>query len=345
MILVTGGSGLTGSHLLLELSRKAEPLRVLKRNSSDISWVRRIFDYYEPEKGGELFFRMEWVDGDITDPDSLTAAFRDVTTVYHTAGYVSFDPGEHKRLRKINVEGTRHMVELSLKYGVEHFCHVSSVAALGKHHQGDELWVSETDYRKMRKERSCYGFSKLLGELEVWRAMEEGLRAVIVNPVIILGPGNWNRGSARLFKTMQNGSPFYPPGSNGFVDVRDVVRIMLLLTERRISGERFVINAENLSYRQVLSWMAQGFGRKTPSIRAGKGLMILAAMTDKMMSRLAGKPHLLTRETARTSSSHIFYNNEKIKSTLSYEFIPVKEAIDQAVTFFLSLTDDTDQRR
>jgi len=342
MILVTGGSGLTGSHLLLELSRKKEPFRALKRNSSDISWVRRIFDYYEPEKGRELFFRIEWVDGDITDPDSLTAAFRNVTTVYHTAGYVSFDPGEHKKIRKINVEGTRHMVELSLKYGVEHFCHVSSVAAIGKHHQGDELWVAETDYRKMRKERSCYAFSKLLGELEVWRAMEEGLRAVIVNPVIILGPGNWERGSARLFKTMQNGLPFYPPGSNGFVDVRDVVRIMLLLTERSISGERFVINAENLSYRQVLSWIAHGFGRKAPSIRTSKGLMTLAAMTDWMISRLSGKPHLLTRETARTSASHIFYNNEKIRSTLGYEFIPVKEAVNNAVRFSLSLADYAD---
>ncbi len=345
MILVTGGSGLTGSHLLLELSRKKEPLRALKRNSSDTFWIRRIFDYYEPEKGRKLFSRIEWVDGDITDPDSLTGAFRDVTTVYHTAGYVSFDPGEHKRLLKINVEGTRHMAELSLEHGVKHFCHVSSVAALGKHHQEDKLWVAETDYRKMKKEKSSYGFSKLLGELEVWQAMEEGLRAVIVNPVIILGPGNPDRGSVRLFKTMQKGLPFYPSGSNGFVDVRDVVRIMVLLTERDISGERFVIGAENLSYRQVLSWIAQGFGRKAPSLRTGKGLMTLAAMTDRVISRLAGKPHLLTLETARTSSTQIFYNHEKIRSTLGYEFIPVKEAIDNAVGFFLSLTDYAGLRR
>ncbi len=334
MILVTGGSGMTGTHLLLQLSREGKKVRALKRKTSYTRWVRRIFDYYEPEKGGDLYSRIEWVNGDITNRDTLEPAFAGIDTVYHTAGYVSFDPAENRKLLQVNVEGTRNMVELSLETGVEKFCHVSSVAALGRHLQGEESWVSENDYRKVKKERYGYGFSKLLGEMEVWRGMEEGLQAVILNPAIILGPGNWSRGSASLFKTIRKGNPFYSPGSSGYVDVRDVAEIMVRLTEQNIFGERFILCAENLSFRQLFSMIAGEFGIKSPSRKAGKGLMTLAAMADRMISRLTGHPHQLTRDTVRAGNSRIFYSAEKIRKILNYPFIPVKEAVRNAVRFY-----------
>jgi len=337
MILVTGGSGLVGSHLLLQLRTEGRKVRVLKRRTTDTGWIRRIFDFYEPRKGEAFFSGIEWVNGDITDSDSLEEAFSEVDTVYHTAGYVSFDPGENRKLMNINVRGTRNMIDLALDNGIKKFCHVSSVASLGKHLEKNKLRVSENNYRKMKKEKSGYGFSKLLAELEVWRGMQEGLQAAIVNPVIILGPGNWNRGSASLFKSIRKGLSFYPSGSNGYVDARDVARVMTILMEKNISGERFILCAENLSFRRLFTMIAGEFEVKPPPYRAGGTLMLTAAMADCLFSRITGRPHQITRETARSGNEQVFYSSNKVRNTLGYEFIPVEEAIRNAVRFYRML--------
>ncbi len=118
-------------------------------------------------------------------------------------------------------------------------------------------WTEETS-------NSNYGKSKYLGELEVWRGIGEGLQAVIVNPSTIIGGDNWDNGSTALFKSAYNEFKYYTEGINGFVDVRDVAKVMILLMNSKISSQRFILNSENLSYKEIFFTMAKCFGKKPP---------------------------------------------------------------------------------
>lgn len=250
-ILITGATGLVGSHLVKRLGNLQKPVRALHRGqvSDDL-------------KSGKI----EWVKGDILDVIALEQAMENIDQVYHCAASVSFNPATKAMMFKTNIEGTANVVNAAINAGVKKIVFVSSVAALGRIREGQTInetmnWTKETS-------NSNYGKSKYLAELEVWRGIGEGLKAVMVNPVIILGAADWSKGSAGIFKSAYNEFPWYTQGTGGFVDVLDVVEIMIQLMESDISGERFIISAENTSYQRVFSMIAKEFGKKPPNKKA-----------------------------------------------------------------------------
>ncbi len=331
MILVTGGTGFIGAHLLYRLVASGKRVRAIKRPASGIALTEKIFGCYSPQ-AGELLQRIEWVEGDILDIHSLLDVFRGVDQLYHTAAVVSFHGSDKAALFRTNRDGTANLVNAALEKGVGKLLHVSSIGTLGRA-EGSEP-VDESRQWSAKKS-SAYSVSKHEAEREVWRGMAEGLNAVIVNPSIVLGPGNWNAGSPQVFQTMWNGLKFYTGGTNGFVDVNDVAKAMILLMEGDFSGERFILNSENVSYKQFFEWMAAAMHLPAPRYKAGPFLSAVGWRMLRAVSLFTGRRSSITRETAQTANQVYRYTGQKFTDATGMTFIPVKQSVEQTVKLFL----------
>ncbi len=324
MILITGATGLVGSHLLLELLRNGKQVRALKRAGSSVSSVDKIFAHYNfPPPDKSL-----WVEGDVTDYFSLLDAMEGVEQVYHCAAMVSFAGSAEAQLMKVNAEGTANVVNAAMEKGVKKLCHVSSTAALGRA-DNDKIITEETVW-KISDKNSAYAVSKYAAEREVWRGTEEGLDAVIVNPCIIIGPGDLTKSSGRMIQSVRNGLKFYTGGANAFVDARDVAKLMIALMESEIKNERFILAAENLDYKNVFEMIAAALSKPAPTIRASSLLSALAWRAAFFAGLFSRSKPFITRETAMTGQQRNVYSNKKLKEKLNWNFIPVKEAIENA---------------
>jgi dihydroflavonol-4-reductase len=337
MILVTGGTGLVGAHLLWHLLQKGANVRAIHRKGSDLEQVREVFSYYADdaasgEDHGSLFNRIEWCPADLMDFYSLNQAMEGISHVYHCAAVVSFNPAERKKIIEDNIKSTAAIVNICLELGVKKLCHVSSVSALGRSYNG--VAVTENDNWKPSVNRSGYSISKFHSEMEVWRGVFEGLDAVIVNPSVILGPGNWKRGSARFFTAISKGMKYYTEGMTGFVDVRDVCRCMIHLMDSDISGERFILNSENIYYRDLLNMIADGLGKPQPATPVSRKLAETLWRLDWLRSKVTFSKPYLTKETARSGRSISRFSNQKITETLGHRFIPVKETVQWTASAF-----------
>lgn len=328
MIFVTGGTGLLGAHLLVSLSKKKEKIKALYRDKKRIERVKSLFRFYEPDRSDELFEQIEWVYGDIVDLTSLENAMQDCTHVYHCAAMVSFHKNDFNQLFKINREGTANIVNLSLHLGIKKMCYVSSTAAIG----GVEgKTTTEKSKWKRTPTTTGYSISKYSAEKEVWRGIEEGLNAVIVNPCVILGPGNWDESSLTIFRNLKGGSRFYPPGSNATVDARDVSEIMIQLMDSPVHSERFLCIGSNQPFKELITEITQQMGVKTPTLRASYFLVTMLRILSQIGMRLIGKRSAITKETVHHLFSHRNYSAEKIKTTLNYEFYSLRETVAHAL--------------
>ena len=333
MILVTGGTGLVGTHLLYDLTRSGKRVRALKRNNSTIANVKKVFSYYT-DNADELLKNIEWVDADLLDIYSLADAMEGVSEVYHCAAMVSFDPKDEDKMMMINIEGTANMVNAALEKGVKKFCYVSSIATLGR--PENSALITEETFWKSSPENSNYSISKYGGEREVWRAAEEGLNVMIVNPALIIGGGNWQQSSSNIFSKAAKGINFYTDGATGVIDVRDVSALMIRLMESAISNQRFLLVAENVSFKNYFDRIHEAFGKSKPSIKAGKFLSGFAWRAEKARSILFGTPPLITRETARSAHRVSRFSNEKIvKLFPDHTFIPMEQSVKDTCRLFL----------
>lgn len=327
MIFVTGGTGLVGSQLLYDLASGGKRVRALRRRNSDMLNVKRLFENTSFEEN------IEWVEGDVTDVFSLDDAMQGVDTVYHSAAFISFHSSDISKIMKINVDGSANMINMALKNNIKRYCHVSSVAALGRNN--NEKMFDENSWWNTSKENSNYSVSKYGGEREAWRGMEEGLHAFIINPSIIIGPGNWSSGSSQMFSQIWEGMPFYTSGVTGFVDVRDVSRAATMLMDKNVSNERYVINSENISYRSVFDMIAENIGRKKSSIQVSKFVTEAGWRLEKIKSFIVGKSPMITKETSRSGHKQWYYSNEKIKKEIDIDFIPIAQSVKDTCEWFM----------
>lgn len=316
MIFVTGGTGLIGRFILEKLVGEGKPVRALKRKNS--------INFISPK----LSRQIEWIDGDISDVCCLMKAMESVHTVIHSAGLVSYAPSDRAILYKVNVEGTSNVVNAALQAGsVSSFIHISSVAALTKNKYASV--VSEDENISDAGFTSEYGKSKYFAELEVYRGMEEGLNAISLNPTIVLGPGDWNKGSSHLFKYVYEKKPFYTDGRMNFIDVRDVAEIVFRMMEyaKTTNGEKFILSTGEISYYDFFSKVAKHFKVKGPSIKATPFLSEIAWRTEALKSIFSGKKPLITRETVRLTQAGYSYDNSKIRNLLNFTFRSLEETI------------------
>lgn len=323
MILVTGGTGLVGAHLLLHLIENGEKVRSTYRNLESIQKTKALFELY---KKPNLFGTIEWIQADILDIPSLEIAFTDIQFVYHCAAFISFDPKEEDIVRKTNIEGTANVVNFCLVKNIKKLCFVSSIAALGDLLEHQTTITEDTEWNP-EKPHSDYAISKYGAEMEIWRGQQEGLNVVIVNPGIILGPGFWDQGSGAIFKTVKKGLPFYTKGSTGFVAVSDLVVIMSALMKSKIQGERFTIIAQNSVFRDLTNTIADCLHVKRANWHANPTLINVFWRIDWLLSNVLWQKRKLSKATAKATYSVKLYSNTKIVNALKYNFIDIHDYI------------------
>ena len=333
MILVTGGTGLVGAHLLFNLLNENQSVRAIYRNEKKFETVKRIFSYYT-KTPDVLFNNIEWVKADLNNIPDLTEAFNGITHVYHCAAFVSFEPNKFELLRKTNIEGTANIVNLCLSNQVKKLCYVSSIAAIGTPTTNEKLITEDTDWNK-EFDNSVYAITKYGAELEVWRGTQEGLDAIIVNPGIIIGPGIWNYGSGSLISMVKKGMSYYTTGTTGYVDVKDVVNCMIKLMQSSIINERYIVVSENLTFKDFIYKTAHYLNVTPPKKKATKLLLALGWRMDWLRHKLTGKRRLLSKQTAHSALSQSQYDTNKIIRDLDYNFISIDKSIKQTTLLFL----------
>ncbi len=319
---ITGATGMVGSYLLKTLLSKGYTnITCLKRPSSSL------------ELTGNPGSQVQWQDGDLLDTESLWEFADGLDVVFHCGAMVSFNPKRKKDLHRINVTGTADLVDACLAQGVGFFVHCSSVSALGK--AGKDGITDEEAEWDPKAHNSPYAKTKYYSEMEVFRAMAEGLEGAIINPSIILGGGFWKKGSARLHLTVSRGLPFYPMGSGGFVDARDVAEMMIDLCNPAYSGRRFICNAENRSYRDILSRIATGLDVKAPGKPLKKWMISTAPLLFKAGRFLGLNTPKVTADMLKASHRNARYNNERSIEELGFKYRPIDQTLDSLSEAYL----------
>lgn len=328
MILVTGGTGLAGTHLLYELTASDKKVRAIKRDSSDLDLVQRIFNYYGDD--GSRFNSIDWVSADITRADTLAEAMQGCDLVYHCAALVSFDPRDTDKLYKLNVEGTANVVNACLAAGVKRLCHVSSTAATGATDDGSLI---TEDHPWTNKNNSYYSVSKYRAEEEIYRGIEEGLDAVIVNPCVIFGPGDWSRSSLVMFKQMKRGVSMYATGGNAVVDARDLAAALTALMEKGATGERYLVIGENITFKDLMTHVANAMGKKPPKRPVKAWMLGLVWRLLKLVTWFSGGTPAVSKESAASSMQTNKFSSEKVKRTIDISFRSANQAVQNVVRF------------
>lgn len=332
MDLLTGSTGLVGSHLLASLLSEGRTVRALYRDESKKDFTLALIRYLHPDLEDKLS-SVEWVQGDILDPDGIHAAMESIEAVHHTAAFVSFNPGDHKKLFKINVEGTANVLDSALQQNVKLFTFISSTATLPEPANGSNEFTADEGWtRKIGP--SSYARSKFLAERDVWRASEEGLPVIIVNPAIILGPGNWHQSSSSIFRTVFNGLRFYPIGSNGFVDPRDVADAVIRMMREERHNERFLLSSGNRSFQDAFSHIAKAFDLRPPTRKVSPLLSEFAWRMEKAKCLLTGKAPRITKHSARAASTQKIFDGTLIEQQTDFSYRSFEQGISESAEWY-----------
>lgn len=322
MVAITGANGLVGSHIARLLLSQGETVRLLVRNPNDCN--------LDPFRSNT-----EIVAADVLDVLGLQKALEGVDSVIHTAAIVSFWRKKHPEMLTTNVEGTNNVVNISLQMGIQRLVHISSIAALGRSETTNGM-LDENNIWVNSSQNSMYARSKYKAELAVLRGVEEGLNAVIVNPGVIFGFSDWNRSSSNVFRKMAHGRRLYPPGGNGFVSANDVAKAAVILAGRKdLTGERFILVSENLSYKRVFELIAKAFNNTPPSIELPPKLVLLAGFLSEVISFITQKEPIVSLESAKTIGNTYQYNNNKITKATGFIFEPIESVINNLVPQFI----------
>lgn len=330
MVLVTGATGLVGSHLVLHLLENNEAVRAMYRNLESIQKTKSLFKLYGKD---HLFEQINWVLADINEVPTLAAAFENIAFVYHCAGLISFDPADEKYLRKINIEGTANVVNFCLDFKIKKLCHVSSIAALGDLKPNEAILTEETEWNP-EMEHSDYAISKYGAEMEIWRGQQEGLAIVVVNPGVIFGSGFWETGSGAVFLKVAKGMRFYTKGATGFIAVNDVVKMMFQLMKSAIQGERFIAVAETIGFEKLLIQMAQALKVDPPTRYAKPWMTTLVWKIDWVLFVVFNKKRSLSKHLAQSFHKINPCSNQKAKTVLDFTFENVSDAILTTAAFY-----------
>lgn len=329
MILVTGGTGLVGSHLIYQLTLENNVIRATHRADSDIERVKLLFKFYSKDFN-ELFKKIEWIEADLNNLSQLQDAFKDISFVYHCAAYISFDPSRYETLRRVNIRGTANIVNLCINNKIKKLCHVSSVATLGYNIKE----IDENNYWDGNKHKSAYAISKYGAEMEVWRGVQEGVKSVIINPGVIIGPGFSKSAFGTIIKMVTNKKRFHTCGKTGYVDVRDIANIMIRLMNSKIENERYILVNKNLSYKKVIDMVSSNLGMKNKSTFVSKSKLKIALVFDLVSSKFFNKERKLSKALCKTLTRNFNYSSKKIKKILNFEFTSILETFEKSCQFY-----------
>lgn len=339
--LVTGATGLVGMHRLAWRLERNWPTVGLHRKDSDLA---RTADFLRGRLGSrfdESWANLVWREADLMSPMDLEEAMEGCDRVFHAAGRVSFKPGDEAMLKAVNERGTAHVVNAALAAGVQRLFHVSSVAALGRSvgdEEGQQRVTERADWADGAG-ASPYGLSKHAGEMEVWRGMAEGLDVIVVNPTIILGQSGYEESSGMVYQRAAQGRKYHPIGGNGFVGADDLLSVCAALDKEAdagrqgVLGERFVVSGEDVSYRDLMGWIAEGLGVQAPTKPLAGWMLEVGWRLASVLALVTRKPPLLTKDLARNTRKQHGYDTSKLKAVLpEFAFTPIQEVIKTATS-------------
>ena len=323
MVLVTGATGILGRVLVLELLKQGKSVRATKRKMSNLQEVKKSWDFYTSQ-ADEYFKKIEWVEVDFENFDSLRIALEGIEEVYHCSAKVSFYPKDEAEMFKTNIEGTKNLLYIAEEESVKKFLFVSSIAVFDKINEKGE--IDEESEFDGKKQNSVYALSKYLSEMEVWRAYAEGMNTIIINPGVIIGSGNWGKSSGDLFPSFEK-SPFSISGGTAYVDVRDVAKIAVILMEKEKFGERYIIISENKKYKEVADKIRQFLG-KNESVILPKFWLNLGYGLNLALGWLFPYLRIISKENIKMLTEFTPISNKKIIKELNFQFISVKDSLD-----------------
>jgi dihydroflavonol-4-reductase len=331
-VFITGATGFIGSHIARRYLADGYAVKALFRPASGYGMLTDVAD------------KITWHEGDVLDIPSLEVAIQsgrpDVSVdVIHAAAIVSFVPKDQRRMEAINVEGTANVVNVCLRAGVRKLGYVSSVAALGRPatkggKTNEPIPINEEQKWEESPNNSQYAKTKYWAELEVWRGVAEGLNAVMVNPSIVLGVGDWSRSSLQLIKFVQDERPFYPAGLVNYVDVLDVTDALVGLMQSEVKGQRFILNCGTIPYRSLLEQIAKVLEKRPPTIAIPPVLTRLLWPVEAVRAWVMGTNPLITKETARSASSLYQYDGHRIEKVLDFQYQALSETLKRVAAAF-----------
>ncbi len=325
-VLITGATGFVGDHLMRYLVQKEPDWHYTALYNS------RLPDFQHAN--------ITWLQVDLFDVVALEELMENIAIVFHCAAMVSFDLKKEKELISKNVEITRNLVNACIDKPIKKFIHFSSISALGRTTDLNTNFIDEESHWVEGKENSNYAKSKYYAELEVWRGMEEGLPAVILNPSVILGEDHWEHSSGKLVPIVYDEFAWYTEGINAWVDIKDVINIAYLISISDIVGERFVICEGNHSFKSIFTKFAEAMGRKPPHKKAHTWMIAILWRIKTLQSRLTNSEPTITKETARTANSKYHYSNDKIFNYLKdFTYIPIDHSIKRISKSYLDYID------
>ncbi len=314
-ILVTGATGLLGSHVIRELlTHGYDNIVAMKRSSSSMALISDVHD------------RVEWWECDLLDLTSLDDPGV-VDAIIHCAALISYDPRDRDAMERVNVEGTKSIIELAHRKSVKRLIHVSSIAAVGASDDGnpvDEkaLWNYEAGAT------SAYSVTKFYAEQEMWRAHVEGLSVLIACPSVILGAGDWTQGSASIPHRVAAGLLYYPSGSTGYVDVHDVASILRKMLSLTTDGERYIVSAHNASYKYVLENFARALGASPPTRELPLWMHSVLPFLSRIRQLISGDSPI-TRTLLQSMSQVRHYSDSKLQRDIGHDYRPLIDTIDR----------------
>ncbi|MDG2450707.1 MAG: NAD-dependent epimerase/dehydratase family protein [Saprospiraceae bacterium] len=324
-VFVTGGTGFIGSYVLQAI-REAGYRDIIagKRKSSRTELVKDI-------EG------ITWIECDLFDVMQMEEIISGCDTIIHIAGSVSFSPWRKDQIFKTNVDATANLVNIALDLNVKRFIHFSSVSAFGI----SSKKIDESKAWTENKSKLYYSFSKYQGEKEAWRGFAEGLNLSIINPSFTIGGGFWNDGPMSMISKIDKGLNFYPSGTNGCVDVRDIAELCLILMKREdMSGQKFICSGHNISHFDLMKKMCDELEKPHPT-KAIKGLFgNLAWRGASLAARIQGKETLLSKEAYIISSTNLSYDNSKSEKQLDMNYRSLEETIKETIACYVKSKKD-----
>ncbi len=315
-ILITGATGFIGSYIARYFySRGFTNIHAIKRSTSSVEMLGADVD------------KISWIEADILDVTTLSNACEGAQLVIHAAAMVSFHPQDKAAMYRVNVEGTSNVVNACIEHHVPTLLYLSSISAVGKPSNID-LSIDESTEWEANEYTSDYSKSKYLAELEVWRGKEEGLQVSILNPGVVLGAGRWADTSLKIIQTIDNGVPFYPLGSNAFVDVRDVAKMAYMMIDQGLYGERILAISESVKIKSLLDNIAEKIGVKAPHTALRPWMFPFASRIAKIVAFFTRQPPFITRATIMSTCEDWRYDTSKSKSLLGIKYISMKKTIE-----------------
>ena len=313
LFFITGCNGLVGSYIARKLLIEGAQVSALKRKDSSLEHIKDIAD------------KITWYEGDILDILSIEKPIKEADFVVHCAGFVSFFSQDYPKMHKVNVEGTANIVNTCLKFGYKKLLYISSVAALGINAQQEV--VDETQEWDDANMISKYGYTKFMGETEVWRGHSEGLDVIVVNPSVVFGRGEWGRSSLALIKYAFSSPMFYPTGDINFIDARDLADIIYKLIEGKIYNERFILSAGKTSYFNFMEIISKQIGKKTPKFAFNTTIAFFALQLVRIIAFFKGTRPMLSKEIINMTFRKTRFSNDKVIKRLDFRFRKLQDTI------------------